>query len=134
MPYMFTPPGDRRPMGTDRLWGRFRFPVSFAVLKKDGFYSQVETPDDSEIADADLAYLGGHAYYIRDTEAQSLRDAGYGAYLTLPPAGGLGAFGSGRFGVGLYGRGDAQATSTAAPTTRTYGTGPYGTGTYDGQG
>lgn len=116
MPYLFTPPGEDRPFSTDRLWARFRIPVSFALLKQDGFYSLVETPADEDAAAADLAYLSGHTYEVTENEANALRDAGYGAFLEPLPS--SGAYGSGSYGSGGYGA--PRATGTP------YGSGPYG--------
>lgn len=117
-------------MGTDRLWSRFYIPVSFALLKKDGFYTLVETPADEDVAAADLAYLSGHTYYISDTEAAALTAAGYGNFLSLPPSTGEG-YGLGTYGVGVYGEGTPP--TVGGDSGIPYGSGPYGTGTYDGQ-
>ena len=129
MPYLFTPPGERRPLGTDRLWSRFRITTSFCLLKKDGFYTLTEAPSDEDFAAADLAYLGGHAYWVSDAEGAALTAAGYGSFLSQPPVT-IGSYGSGTYGVGPYGTGGSNA---APPNpSRPYGSGPYGTGTYDG--
>jgi hypothetical protein len=44
--------------------------------------TEVQTPYQDDIADADAAYLGGHEYILNESEAQILIDAGYGDYLT----------------------------------------------------
>ena len=119
MAYLFTPPGAERPVGTDRLWARFTFPVSFTLLKKDGFYTLTETPADEDVAAADLAYLSGHTYQVTSNEADALTAAGYGDYLVPLPA--SGAYGSGTYGSGSFG---SPRTSSG------YGSGPYGYSVY----
>lgn len=127
---MFTPPGEARAFSSDRLWSRFKINVSFCLLKKDGFYTQVETPSDEDVAAADLAYLGGHAYYVSDLEAADLTAAGYADFLSLPPSTGDG-YGIGTYGLGAYGEGTPP--TVGGDSGIPYGSGPYGTGTYDGQ-
>lgn len=83
MPYLFTPPGERRPIGTDRLWSRFKLTTSFTLLKNGAFYVLVEGPADEDVALADVVYLSGHSYLVSDAEASALTAAGYGASLQL---------------------------------------------------
>jgi hypothetical protein len=44
--------------------------------------TEVQTPYQDDMDNADAAYLGGHEYILTDAEAQILIDAGYGDYLT----------------------------------------------------
>lgn len=94
MPYLFTPPGERRPVGTSLLWARFQYPVSFTLLKKGGFYTLTETPADEDVSTADVAYLAGHSYLVTNAEAAALTAAGYSV---------TSGFGTGDYGVGVYG-------------------------------
>ncbi|MGZ4519165.1 MAG: hypothetical protein ACXVGA_00945 [Mycobacteriaceae bacterium] len=61
----------------DRLFSRLTYPVGYAVLKTNGFYTLVRNPDAESIASADVAYLGGHTYLVSDQEAADLTAAGY---------------------------------------------------------
>lgn len=98
---LFMPPTIERPLGTDRLWSHFHFNVGQALLKKDGFYTLAEVVTDEDFAAADIGYLGGHVYEVSDSEARDLADAGYGDWLSVPPA--VSGYGSGAYGAGSYG-------------------------------
>ena len=43
--------------------------------------TEVQSPYQDDLANADAYYLGGHNYTLTDAEAQILIDAGYGDYL-----------------------------------------------------
>lgn len=67
----------------DRFWRRLKNPRSVSVLKQpSGAYVQVYEPSGEQIDGASAAYIGGHRYPVDETEAQSLREAGYDSYLT----------------------------------------------------
>lgn len=67
----------------DRFWRRLKNPRSVSVLKQpSGAYVQVYEPSGDQIDAATTAYIGGYLYPVDETEAQSLREAGYDAYLT----------------------------------------------------
>lgn len=59
------------------LLARTKTRVGISVLKENGFYRQVRYPSCEEIAAADVAYLGGYDHTVSETEAASLRAAGY---------------------------------------------------------
>jgi hypothetical protein len=83
----FTPPtrpGDARTTPemnlSERLfWSHFRPPpVGITVYKlHDGSYTEMRPPEDTVA----ITYVGGHIYPISANEAESLRAAGYGAYV-----------------------------------------------------
>jgi hypothetical protein len=81
--YRFTPPvsqGPSRYTGRvrDRVWRHYRGQLTgITVLKTNGAYTQVETPMQSQISAADVAYLGGHTYEVTADEASALQAAGY---------------------------------------------------------
>ena len=54
------------------------------VLKEDGVYSTVDTPDANRVAAADVVYLGGHQYEVTLLEAVDLLAAGYTVYESSP--------------------------------------------------
>lgn len=122
MAFTFTPPTIAMPIGTDRLWSRFFYDVGVTLVKQNGFYRQVPSPEESELLAADLFYLGGYEYTVSDEEALALRGAGYGDRLT--PIHASTGYGAGRYGVGAYGEGDLGESG--------YGSGPYGEGEYGG--
>lgn len=65
----------------DPLMDRIGYPTGSAVLLINGFYIQVDYPDDEQIAAADAVYLGGRDYYPTDEEITALTNAGYGAFI-----------------------------------------------------
>jgi hypothetical protein len=44
--------------------------------------TEVQTPYQNDIENADACYMGGHEYILNESEAQILIDAGYSDYLT----------------------------------------------------
>ena len=131
MPYLFAPPTQSLPAGRDRLWSRFHYQSGLALIKSGGFYSQpADVVADEDIAAGDATYLGGHVYLVSDSEAADLTAAGYGAYLSIPPA--STGYGQGRFGAGAYGEGDTSASVAGVAAGGAYGEGAYGDGIYKG--
>lgn len=121
--YLFTPPTVLRPTGINHpLFGRMRLHQGVSLLKDDaGLYQQVEGPTAEQIDLATIAYLGGHIYLVSDAEASSLRDAGYGEWVTIPAA--SSGYGKGSYGGGLYGAPARDITGFGAGA---FGAGPYG--------
>lgn len=79
----FTPPTvDETPAGFGPLFYRFRIARGITVLKTGGVYTQHRYPADTDLAAADVVYLGGHPYPVDFAEADALTAAGYGAYVT----------------------------------------------------
>ena len=78
MAYRFTTPTvSEGPAGTGRLFSRYRLVRGVTVLKIDGAYYNVRYPSSEEIADADVAYIGGYSYPVDATEKAALEAAGY---------------------------------------------------------
>lgn len=78
MAYRFTTPTiSEGPAGEGPLFERFRLVRGITVLKIDGQYYQVRFPSSEEVADADIAYIGGYSYNVDAAEKASLEAAGY---------------------------------------------------------
>jgi hypothetical protein len=78
MAYRFTTPTvSEGPAGEGRLFSRYRLVRGISVLKIDGEYYQVRFPSSEEIADADVAYIGGYSYEVNLGEKTDLEAAGY---------------------------------------------------------
>lgn len=79
--YCFSPPSIRQgpadPQG-ERLWLYYKNDVGITVLKNyDGTYTQTQFPSQDDVAAAAAAYLGGHIYVVKQSEAFALNAAGY---------------------------------------------------------
>ncbi len=79
MAYRFTTPtvleefdGEYHP-----LFSRIKIPKGVTVLKIDGTYFEVRYPSAEEVADADIAYIGGYSYEVTAEEKTDLEAAGY---------------------------------------------------------
>lgn len=59
------------------LFKRMHFDRGFALLKNGTRYREVRNPSNEDIAEADVAYLGGRAYTVSTDEAAALTAAGY---------------------------------------------------------
>lgn len=57
-------------------------PRGYSLLVNGTTVTEIQTPYQDDIANADAAYLGGHEYILTNAEAQILIDAGYSSYLT----------------------------------------------------
>jgi hypothetical protein len=78
MTYKFTTPTvSEGPAGEGRLFSRFRLVRGVTVLKIDGVYYETRFPSSEEIAEADVAYIGGYSYEVSAGEKASLEAAGY---------------------------------------------------------
>lgn len=78
MAYRFTTPTvSEGPAGQGRLFSRYRLVRGITVLKIDGEYYNVRYPSSEEVADADVAYIGGYSYTVDATEKAALEAAGY---------------------------------------------------------
>jgi hypothetical protein len=90
--YTFEPPRDER--GPNRLHphyvakrsrlklandlsARYGAPRSFSVLKIDGVYRQIHSPDGEQLAAATEVYLGGHIHEVDYATAVALEAAGF---------------------------------------------------------
>ena len=78
MAYRFTTPTvSEGPAGEGRLFSRFRLVRGVTVLKIDGVYYETRFPSSEDIADADVAYIGGYSYEVSPGEKADLEAAGY---------------------------------------------------------
>lgn len=78
MAYRFTTPTvSEGPAGEGRLFGRYRLVRGVTVLKIDGEYYEIRFPSAEEVAEADVAYIGGYSYEVSEAEKQQLEAAGY---------------------------------------------------------
>lgn len=111
--YFITPSYKQRVVGwpnRSRLWDRVSFDVGKTLLLSGGSYKLYVDADPVDIESADKAYLGGRLYRIGPEEAASLREAGYGHWITNDPTalptpedGENLLYGEGLYGSGLYG-------------------------------
>lgn len=125
--YLFTPPSVLERTGINHpLFGRIRLAQGVSLLKEGGLYRQQRNPSTEEITAADIAYLGGHVYWVSVAEAHSLDTAGYGDFVFQTGH----EYGSGAYGEGPYGEGSGGAVEVDASAA--YGLGPYGEGPYGG--
>lgn len=65
----------------DPLLDRIGYPTGTAVLLIDGFYINVDYPDDEQIQASTKTYLGGRDYVLSSEELVSLTSAGYGEFI-----------------------------------------------------
>ncbi len=79
MAYRFTTPTILEEMESDGhpLFSRIKIPKGITVLKIDGDYFEVRYPSAEEVADADIAYIGGYSYEVTAEEKTDLEAAGY---------------------------------------------------------
>jgi hypothetical protein len=57
-------------------------PRGYSLLVNGTTVTEVQTPYQNDIENADACYMGGHEYILTNAEAQILIDAGYSSYLT----------------------------------------------------
>ena len=57
------------------------YPWGKTVVKKNGTWSTIVSPQDSSLADYDKVLRGGYDNPITDSEAAELTAAGYGEYI-----------------------------------------------------
>ena len=78
MAYRFTTPTiSEGPAGEGRLFSRYRLTRGVSVLKVAGEYYEYRSPSSEEIAEAEVAYIGGYSYEVSPGEKASLEAAGY---------------------------------------------------------
>ena len=79
MAYLLIPPVVMEgPAGGGPLFSRYKLPRGVSLLVgQDNSVISVRYPSEYQLADARVAYIGGHEYVIDDAEAQILTDAGY---------------------------------------------------------
>lgn len=77
-----TPTVKEGPTGFSRLDQFYTYDKGVSVLKINGVYIEKRYPISNELAEADVAYVGGHVYTVTDDEAADLTAAGYADYLT----------------------------------------------------
>lgn len=78
MAYVFhTPTVSEGPLAEGRLFSRYRLVRGITVLKHGSTYTEVRYPSSEEVAEADIAYMGGYSYPVDATEKAALEAAGY---------------------------------------------------------
>jgi hypothetical protein len=78
MAYRFTTPTvSEGPAGEGRLFSRYRLVRGVTILKIDGEYYELRYPSSEEIAEAEVAYIGGYSYEVSPGEKADLEAAGY---------------------------------------------------------
>lgn len=79
MAYRFTTPTILEEMESDGhpLFSRIKIPKGITVLKIDGNYFEVRYPSAEEVANSDIAYIGGYSYEVEAAEKADLETAGY---------------------------------------------------------
>ena len=81
-----TPSVQETPAGWNRLFMRYGIHRGISVLKVNGIYSPYRYPAQTEIAEAEEVYLGGHQYIIDETTKDNLTNPAiggvYGDYIT----------------------------------------------------
>jgi len=77
--YKFTTPTmlEELPSDGHPLFSRIKVPHGITVLKIDGEYYEVRYPSSEEVAEADVAYIGGYSYEVTAAEKTDLEAAGY---------------------------------------------------------
>ena len=84
MAYKFqVPTTEEAPAGFSRLFWRYRLPRADSLLVNGTVVTRLRTPAVDDTISADYCYLGGHIYYITQTEVDILTAAGYGPYITI---------------------------------------------------
>lgn len=79
----FTPPTvSETPAGGGKLFERYRLDKGISVLIENGVVRLARYPSQDEIVACDGYYLGGYVHTITDEEADVLRAAGLGEYIT----------------------------------------------------
>jgi len=56
-------------------------PRAYTLIVNGTTVTEVQSPYQDDLANADAYYLGGHNYILTEAEAQILIDAGYSEYL-----------------------------------------------------
>ena len=82
MPTFEPPKIAETPAGGGRLFERYKLDRGVSVLIERGVVRLARYPSLDEILAADKHYLGGYVHTITDEEADVLRDAGLGEYIT----------------------------------------------------
>lgn len=112
------PTTSEAPAGGDPLFYYYSLDRGITVLQDiNGVWQQVRFPTSEQLAAALRVYRGGYEYPISDDEAAALTAAGYGAYLTYPPA---------------IVTTVAENPAFVPIPAYAYGDGPYGAGPYGG--
>ena len=82
MPTFMPPKVLETPAGGGRLFERYKIDRGVTVLIEKGVVRLARYPSLDEIIAADTHYLGGYEHTITDPEADVLRAAGLGDYIT----------------------------------------------------
>jgi len=81
MPKIFRGPSMKIKLGmSNELWF-VSYPWAKTVVKKNGTWSTIVSPQDSTLSSYDRVLRGGYENPITDAEAAELTAAGYGEYI-----------------------------------------------------
>jgi hypothetical protein len=81
MAKIFRGPTMRIKLGMENDLWFVSYPWGKTVVKKDGTWSTIVSPQDSTLKDYDRVLRGGYDNPITETEATELTAAGYGDYI-----------------------------------------------------
>ena len=81
MAKIFRGPTMRIKLGMENDLWFVSYPWSKTVVKKNGVWSTIVSPQDSSLKDYDRVLRGGYQNPITDAEAAELTAAGYGDYI-----------------------------------------------------
>lgn len=73
----YTPTVSEGPLALGPLFSRYRLVKAITVVKVDGEYYEMRYPSSEELAEVDIAYIGGGRYEVSDAERADLEAAGY---------------------------------------------------------
>jgi hypothetical protein len=108
-PFFFTTPTFKeRWHGRHGLWSRMYLDRGISILRFGDSFQQIDEPTAEQVEEADVAFIGGRTYPISAQDAQRLRLAGYGRWVTENefdpiPEVDISQFGAGPYGTGPYG-------------------------------
>ena len=109
MPYFRTPSVREKPYSRHGLIGRTYLDRGLTILRTGTTVIATTDPEADAINSATVVFLGGHLYFIDDTEAALLTAAGYGNWVSdvVPgsPDDSLPGIDYSQYGQGLYGTG-----------------------------
>ena len=76
-----TPTEEYGPAGGGRLFIRYRLNRGESLMRNNGVWSQTAFPTEDVMKEAELFYLGGREYEIKQGIYDSLVSQGYGDYV-----------------------------------------------------
>jgi hypothetical protein len=96
---------ERWPIRHHGLWSRMHTDRGQSILRYGSQVKAITTPSVNDMETADAVYIGGRIYAITHDEADLLRAAGYGHWLSDDPHTPIPEIDYSQYGVGVYGTG-----------------------------